>query len=161
MAWILLSALAAQGAPASVYTALDLDRCRVIRRVEEGESVTHECPGHMTVPLIVSQGDGRFDIDAGRDNEIWESLDPFNHPGPRVEWRMRGRVPVAIIYRLIVDHPRPDARSVLMVETIGSAARPGCLIATIDGALAGANARARAIADRRTASFRCGVDRPQ
>ncbi|HKR25771.1 MAG TPA: hypothetical protein VJS15_10960, partial [Allosphingosinicella sp.] len=100
MAPLLALALAAAPAASSVYTELDLERCRVIERIEEGESVRLECPGHMTIPLFVSQGDGRFDIDAGADNEIWESLSPFNYPGPRVEWRTRGREAVAIIFRL-------------------------------------------------------------
>jgi hypothetical protein len=161
MAWILLAALAAQGAPASVYTALDLDRCRVTAQVEEGESVTQECPGHMTIPLIVSQGDGRFDIDAGADNEVWESLGPFNYPGPRVEWRMRGREVMAIIFRLISAAPERPGYSALLVETIGRAGRPGCLIARIDGRRADANEAARAVADARAATFRCGLDRPE
>ena len=157
MAPLLALALAAAPAASSVYTPLDLDRCRVIERIEEGESVRLECPGHMTIPLFVGQGDGRFDIDAGVENEVWESLDPFNHPGPRVEWRTRGRVPVAIVYRLIVDHPRPDARSVLMVESIGRGGRPGCLVAMVDGRTADANGVARRHADR-AGSFRCGRD---
>lgn len=154
-----LSLALAAPAAASVYTPLDLDRCRVIERSAEGEgeSVRLICPGHMTVPLLVGEGDGRFDIDAGVDNQVWESLDPFNHPGPRVEWRMRRRVPVAIVYRLIVDHPRPDARSVLMVESVGRTGRPGCLVAMVDGRLADANAVARRLADR-AAGFRCGRD---
>ncbi len=157
MAWILLASLAAAAAANdSVYTDLDLDRCRVIERIEEGESVRLECPGHMTIPLFVGQGDGRFDIDAGMENGTWESLDPFNHPGPRVEWRMRGRVAIAIVYRLIVDHPRPDARSVLMVESIGRG-RPGCLVAMVDGRTADANGVARRHADR-AERFRCGRD---
>jgi len=159
MAWILLASLAAAAAPAngSVYTPLDLDRCRVIERIEEGESVRWLCPGHATIPLYVNSGDGRFDLDAGIDNGQWESLDPFNHLGPRVEWRMRGRVAIAVIYRLVVDHPRPSARSVLAVETIGRRGRPGCLAALIDGALPEANALARTFADR-AGAFRCGRD---
>lgn len=158
MAWILLAWLAA-AAPAgsSVYTPLDLERCSVIERIEEGESVRWRCPGFAGIPLFVGAGDGRFDVDAGIDNGEWESLAPFNHLGPRVEWRLRGRTPVAIIYRIIVDHPRPSARSALAVETIGRRGRPGCLVALIDGGLANANALARAAADR-AATFRCGRD---
>jgi len=162
MAVILLAALAA-AAPASVsvYTELDLDACRVIEQVEEGESVRWRCPGHAGIPLFVGAGDGRFDVDAGADNEVWESIGEFNRPGPRVEWRLRGRVPVAIIFRLISVDPERPRRSVLMVKTIGRAGRPGCLIATIDGALPNANALARAQADRRAAGFRCGMDRAE
>lgn len=151
------SASAAAAANASAYTPLDLDACRVIERIEEGESVRWLCPGHAAIPLYVSAGDGRFDIDAGIDNGQWETLAPFNYPGPRVEWRMRGRAAIAIVYRLIVDHPRPDARSVLMVESIGRGGRPGCLVAMVDGRTANANHVARRHADRAD-RFRCGRD---
>jgi len=157
MALLLALALAAAPAAASVYTPLDLDRCRVIERIEEGESIRWECPGHLTIPLFVSEGDGRFDVDAGMENDTWETLDPFNYPGPRVEWRMRGRVPVAIIYRLISAAPEAPGLSVLMVESIGSAARPGCLVAMIDGRAVRANDLARLHADR-AGRFRCGRD---
>lgn len=162
MAWILLASLAA-AAPAntSVYTALDLGRCRVIERIEEGESVRWRCPGHAGIPLLVGTGDGRFDVDAGVDNNEWESLSQFNNPGPRVEWRLRGQRPIAIIYRLSTSSPETAAFSRLAVETIGRAGRPGCVIGWIDGGLPDANARARAIADRRAESFRCGVDRAE
>jgi len=153
----LLLALAA--ANSSAYTPLVLDRCRVIERIEEGESVRFLCPGHAGVPLYVNAGDGRFDLDAGVDNEEWESLNPFNHLGPRVEWRMRGRVPVAAIYRVIVDAPESMVRSALVVESIGRPGRPGCLTAVINGALPNANALARADADR-AAAHRCGTQAP-
>jgi hypothetical protein len=165
MAWILLASLAAAApaaAPAntSVYTPLAVARCRVLRRDEESESVSWRCPGHAGIPLFVATGDGRFDVDAGVDNGRWESLSPFNQLGPRVEWRLRGRRPVAIIYRYFVTVPEQAPYSRLAVESVGRAGRPGCLIALIDGALPNANGLARAEADRRAESFRCGVDSP-
>lgn len=158
MAWILLASLAA-AAPAgsSVYTPLDLDRCRVIERIEEGESVSLRCPGLAGIPLFVNAGDGRHDVDAGVDNNQWESLPGFNRLGPRVEWRRRGGTPVAIIYRHILTGEQAPG-SVLAVESIGRQGRPGCLIALIGGALANGNALARDRADRRAATFRCGRD---
>ncbi len=129
----------------------------MIEQVEEGASVLWSCPGHGAVPLLVATGDGRFDVDAGVANEEWETLPAFNNPGPRVEWRLDGTAPVAIIYRLIsaaAEHPG----SALFVETVGREGAPGCTVAIIHGALPDANARAREIADRRAASFRCGVD---
>ncbi len=162
LALALLAAAAAAAQPAtSVYTALDLDSCEVLEIVEEGESVRQRCPGFGGVPLFVSAGDGRFDVDAGIDNGEWESLAAFNAPGGRIEWRLRGGRPFAIIFRLTTVVPGQRATSALMVETIGQAGRPGCQIASIDGAVANANAVARAIADRRAGAFRCGTDRPE
>lgn len=156
----LVATLAAPAAPAnsSVYTELALDRCTLIEQSEEWESL--RCPGHATIPLFVSIGDGRVDIDAGLDNGEWESLNAFNRPGPRVEWRLNGREPIAVIYRLIIATPEVPPGSALIVATIGRRGRPGCRIATIDGALPDANARARAAADR-APRFRCGIDRPE
>ena len=150
---------AAAAAADSVYTPLTLDACRVLERVEEGESVRWLCPGHAGIPLFVSAGDGRFDVDAGIDNGEWESLPAFNRLGPRVEWRRRDRRPVAIIFRHILTGGERDTGSVLAVESVGRRGRPGCLVALIGGALPNANALARMAADR-AAAFRCGHDRP-
>lgn len=159
MAWMLLVSLAA-AAPAagSAYTPLDLDRCRVIERIEEGESVRWRCPGLAGIPLFINSGDGRFDLDAGIDNGQWESLPQFNRPGPRVEWRRRAGRPFAVIYRLVTAGADQEPGSVLGVETIGRPGRPGCLIALIGGALPNANALARSVADRQAPAFRCGRD---
>ncbi len=143
----------------SVYTTLDLDRCRTLEVAEEGESVRQRCPGLGAIPLLVNAGDGRFDVDAGVDNGEWESLAAFNAPGPRIEWRLAAGRPFAIIYRLRLTSPEQPPGSALIVETIGRPGAPGCQIATVDGALADANARARAIADRQARTFRCPAGR--
>lgn len=146
----------------STYTSLNnLDRCQMIERIEEGMSARWRCPGPSGVPLFVNVGDDRYDLDAGIDNGVWESLDALNSPGPNVEWRLHGGRPMAIIYRLIIsaDNGLNEAHH-LFVETIGRSGRPGCVIARIDAGRADANARARAEADLRAANFRCGHDQP-
>jgi hypothetical protein len=142
----------------SVYTPLNLDTCRVIARAAEGDSTSWRCPGRAGIALFVSANDDRFDLDAGVDNGVWESLGGFNRLGPRVEWRLRGRTPVALIYRYFLTGADGPGGSVLAVESIGRPGRPGCLIALIGGAVPGANALARARADSSAARFRCGVD---
>jgi len=155
LAW---SPAAAQPA-SSVYTELDLDRCRILEVIPEGESVRRRCPGLGAIPLFVNAGDGRFDVDAGVDNGEWESIGGFNEIGPRIEWRRAGGRPFAIIYRLRLTSPEQPPGSTLIVETIGRRAAPGCQIATVDGALPDANVRARAIADRRARTHRCPAGR--
>jgi hypothetical protein len=121
------------------------------------------------VPLIVLTGDGRFDLDGGEDNGLWESAAPFNNPGPRVEWRRRGGArPHAIIYRLLLNDEGQSGRSMLGVETIsypvrqgGSEGWAGCLVAWIHGDVANANAVARRIADRMNRRFQCGHTEPE
>ncbi|HEV2815615.1 MAG TPA: hypothetical protein VGW40_00115 [Allosphingosinicella sp.] len=154
-----LAAFAPAPATSSVYTELNLDRCRILEAIPEGESVRWRCPGLGAIALFVNAGDGRYDVDAGLDNGEWESLGGFNEPGPRVEWRLAGRRPSAIIYRLRLTSPEQPPGSTLIVETIGRGGAPGCQIATVDGALADANARARAIADRRARTHRCPAGR--
>ena len=153
---------AKQGRVTSAYTDLNLRRCRSLTYQQEGESASWRCPGYRGVPLFVLTGDGRYDIDAGRDNGTWESVPPFNDFGPRVEWRLRGGRPFAIIYRLSLaqDENSEWSRSVLGVETVGGN-RPGCLIAWVDAATPDANAVARREADQRGSSFRCGRDEPR
>jgi len=158
---LLLAAAALAPAPASaqatssVYTLLDLARCRTLEVVAEGESVRRRCPGLGAIPLFVNAGDGRFDVDAGVDNGLWESLGGFNEIGPRIEWRRRNGRPFAIIYRLRLTSPDQPPGSSLIVETIGRRGAPGCQVATVDGSLSDGNARARAIADRRAPTHRC------
>jgi hypothetical protein len=151
----LAPAPAAAQAFSSVYTALDLDRCRTIEVVPEGESVRRRCPGLGAIPLFVNAGDGRFDVDAGVDNGQWESHGGFNEIGPRIEWRRRNGRAFAIIYRLRLTGADQPPGSSLIVETIGRRGAPGCQIAVVDGSLPDANARARAIADRRAPTHRC------
>ena len=161
MITILIAALAAQAAGSSVYTPLVLERCTIVEEILEEEGFTRwRCPGHAAIPLFVSSGEGRFDIDAGLDSGRFEFFHTLNRPAPRLEWRMRGSVPIAIVYRLLLDPFESAPRSVLIVKTIGRAGRPGCLIAAVDGTLPDANALARAAADR-APRFRCGVDQAE
>lgn len=145
----------------SVYTELNLDRCRRTSAVQEDDSASWRCAGHAGIPLLVFTGDGRFDVDAGVDNGVWESAAAFNNPGPRVEWRVRGGRPFVIIYRLLLTGDDNDGRTVLAVERIGRPGHPGCVMAWIDGASANPNMVARQIADTRAPGFRCGRDEPE
>jgi hypothetical protein len=143
----------------SAYTDVNLNRCKVLRTVEEGASTEWQCPGLSGTPLMIASGDERFDVDAGVFNEEFESTSPFSSLGPRVEWRLRGGQPFAIIYRLSMEGDGQGDRTVLGVETVGRRGRPGCLVAWIAGSVPNANATARQQADQRAGGFRCGRDR--
>ena len=146
----MISAAPAAGqAVRSAYTMLDLRRCRTLAIIPEGESVRRRCPGLAGINLFVNEGDGRAEIDAGHDDGRWESLPGFNSIGERIEWRLAGGRPFAIIYRLrLAATENAPAGSALIVEAIGRRGAPGCRIGLVDGALPDANARARALADR-------------
>lgn len=151
-------AAAQPGRVTSIYTSLDVARCARTSHDEESGSATWRCRGHAGIPLFVLAGDDRYDIDAGENNGEWEAPGRFSLPGPRIEWRMRRGRPFAIIYRLLLSGNDLPNSSVLAVESIGRPGRAGCLVAMIDGGLPNANALARARADARAASFRCGED---
>lgn len=144
----------------SACSDLDLERCTRLSYVEEGESVEWRCPGHAGIPLFVSAGDGRFDVDAGTRNAWFETRPPFNEPGSRVEWRIRGGRGFAIIHRLRLLDGDARGRSVLGVSRIGRDGVPGCLVGWEDGGTRSANRVARELADRTALRFRCGQHRP-
>ncbi len=130
----------------SAYTTLDLDRCTPIDRDEES-AARWRCGGFARISLFVQNGDDRYDVDAGREdqNEHWSSS--FDYPGKTVEWRLRRGKPFAIIYRLDSANPDAPSWSRLMVETIGGSS-PGCRVASIDARTRGANEQARKAADQ-------------
>ena len=150
------------GPATSAYTDVDLDRCSRVSRVEEGDSSIWRCRGHGGIPLWVLSGDGRFDVDAGENNDQFESQPGFNNPPRRIEWRLRAGRPRAIIYRLHLTGDGNDGRTLLGVETIGRSGQwAGCLIAWVDGDVPNANALAGRIADRDNRRFRCGHTEPE
>ncbi|MEO5578299.1 MAG: hypothetical protein ABIR25_04515 [Sphingomicrobium sp.] len=150
-----LTALAAStAAPAkgpaitSVYTDLNLDRCKQLERSEEGDWSVWRCPGFAGVSIYIESGDGRYDIDAGtRDkDDLWSG--PFDDIPARVEWRLRGGKPFALIYRLTIATPERPSTSRLLVEKVGRGSTPGCRTADIPGATPRANDLAREEAEK-------------
>jgi hypothetical protein len=145
---ILLIASPSASQPAritSAYTTFDLDRCASLDRDPEPASGRWRCKGYAGIPLFVQDGDDRFDIDAGRedDDQLWS--DSFDYPGKTIEWRLNRGKPFAIIYRLDSANPEAPKWSRLAVETIG---RGSCRIAEIDGRSRAANDQARKAADQ-------------
>ena len=145
----------------SDYTTLDLAGCDVMRRAAEGHSVEYRCLGRGNVSLLLHDGDGRFDLDAGVRNEEFQSIGAFNSIAPTIEWRLDTGNPVAVIFRLHDATMGSRDRSVLAVEKVGTAQSPGCRIAQIAGDTPDANMRARRIADERAADFDCSTDQMQ
>ena len=142
---------------ASVYTLLDLDKCELVsEETEEGTSAEWRCAGFGEVPLIVEEGDGRFDVDAGVRNEAFETIGAFNSLGENVEWRLRDGKPFAVIFRYLDATEEAKGRTVLAVEKVGSAAAPGCRVAQVAGDVPDANQVARDLADSNAAEFACG-----
>jgi len=142
----------------SAYTAFDLEACRLIGESSEGASADYACPGRGGVPIFVHLGDGRLDIDAGIDGEEFTTIGAFNELGERLEWRMKDGSPFAVIFRYRDVAPQSEGRTVIGIEKIGRADKPGCRVAQIGGETPDANRVAREMADARAEDFLCGAD---
>ena len=143
----------------SSYTKLDLDTCRVLdKSTGEGSWTEFRCEGLQDIPLFVSEGDGRFDVDAGIKNGDFATISAFNEIGDTIEWRLSNGKPFAVIFRYRDVSLESAPRSVLAVETVGRDGVPGCRVAQIDGSTSRANQRAREIADTEAINFDCGKE---
>ena len=171
---ILIAALVslALAAPAhaafnSSYTDLDLDQCLVLDADDFGASWS--CPGYKGYPLRVSEGDLRYSLDYGfniaANQNGSQTLPPFNHLGPKLEWRLSnaaGRwLPIATIVRYFTadSETGEDKGQVLVVTQLVEGNT--CHVAYVD-ALANkdANELARKAADE-SGDFDCALDEPE
>ena len=148
----------------SVYTSLDLEDCEVLETYEESGGQALRCEGYQDIPLYVTEGDARFDVDAGVPNSEWTTSGrPFNSIGDTVEWRIHDGKPVAIILRFNFETGGiPEKRSSeLAVISVGGEGSPGCLVDWIPADVQPSqNVAARQIADRQAESFDCGSNLP-
>lgn len=146
----------------SAYTDIDLNECLVLDADDFGASWS--CPGYKGYPLMVTEGDLRFSLVYGFGAKMadGQTLPPFNHLGPKLEWRLSnalGRwMPIATIVRYHTADPETgvDKGQVLVVTQLVEGNR--CHIAYID-ALANkdANELARQAADA-SGDFDCASD---
>lgn len=145
---------------ASTYTDFDLAKCAVLSEErEEGSSAEYRCPGFGDVPLLVQEGDGRFDLDAGGDDGGFQTIGAFNDIGDTVEWRLKDGQPFAVIFRFLDVTEEARGRSVLAVETVTRPGLPACRVAQIVGDTPDANQKARERADAAAADgFRCPAE---
>lgn len=149
------------GGFSSAYTTLDLDACTVTAsESEEGQWAERSCPGYKGIRLFVDDGDGRFDIDAGRRNQGFESLLAFNNPPTTIEWRLKDGKPFAVIYRISDATEEARGRTALFVERIGTDDRLGCTVAQVAGDEPNPNRKARELADTTAMDFACETDEP-
>ena len=87
--------LAAQHPPRSLYTTVDLKKCKSVQRPKDGDAWL--CKGLPGYPLYIAEGDMRYFMSAGpqpdKRRAATQTLAPFNHPFEgkstriTVEWR--------------------------------------------------------------------------
>lgn len=107
---------AAAGQIFSIYTDLSDTKCKTLEIDEEGTgSYRGDCGGVFGYKLHVIEGDLRQTIDIispdGKTHELqfWNFFGGFSAVGPRAEWRIRGKTPVALIVRLNVSEDPDDS----------------------------------------------------
>lgn len=109
-------AAAANSRNKSVYTDLDDTKCKTLEfNPDEGGSYKGECKGTAGYKLHVMEGDLRQSVNVVAPNKavhelkLWEHFSAFSSLGPRAEWRLNGKKPVALIVRLNVSENPEDA----------------------------------------------------
>lgn len=146
----------------SSYTDVDLDRCTVISADDFG--ATWACSGLKGMPVMIAEGDLRMFVSYGLESTIekaaQQTLPPFNHLGPRIEWRVsnvEGQYkPFATILRFFTAGPDGSETEgqVLVVTRVAPGAT--CHVAYIDArANQNANEMAREAADDLAMDFDC------
>lgn len=127
---VIAFAAAANGQIKSVYTDLDDTKCKTVELTDgEGGSYKGECKGTAGYKLHVLEGDLRQSVTVvdpkAKEHQLrfWEFFGGFSAVGPKAEWRVKGKTPVALIVRLNVseDMENSDKRtSYLIVAKITS-----------------------------------------
>lgn len=127
---VIFFATAINGQIKSVYTDLDDTKCKTVEPTDdEGGSYSGICPGTAGYKLNLLEGDLRQSITVidpkAKKHELrfWEFFGAFSAVGPKAEWRMKGKTPVALIVRLNVSEDVEDSSkltSYLIVAKITS-----------------------------------------
>lgn len=148
----------------SAFTQLELDECEVLRLYDESEGRELRCVGYRQIPVFVSIGDMRHDVDVGVRNDRWSSPTHRNKLGSTLEWRLRDGEPLAVIvrYELDGDTGATMERTELAVITIGQEGSPGCLVGWVSaGAQPSQLEAARALADEIVSTEPCAARNSQ
>ncbi len=111
----------------SVYTSLDTKTCKTIEQSDEGSGwYRGECKGVGGYKLEVTEGDIRQSINVIASPKKKFELNfsqvsgAFSTVGAKAEWRMKGKVPVALIVRFNASDPEDSNKttSYLVVSKI-------------------------------------------
>lgn len=141
------------------------DACQTIS--PDRESVFWRCPGPggfgFTYMDHVTFGGLSFGR-RGRENALSEDIGwppAGDGIGSRIEWRVTDGQPfAAIVARWRQVDPEENKRIVVELLVVRVIDKGGCAIASIGAFRPNALNEARAIADKRGPSFRCGTDKP-
>lgn len=111
----------------SIYTKLDDKSCKTLEADSSGAgSYRGRCPGIAGYKLDLLEGDLRQTINViapgNKKFELnfWSFYSSFSAIGQKAEWRMKGKTPVALIFRYNVSNPEDTTKntSYLMVAKV-------------------------------------------
>lgn len=141
----------------SVYSSLEEKQCRRIKSPNADEDDFEiRCRGAAGYSLVVTEGDLRQNITvvtpkgAKHSLDLWDVVSGgFSHVGPRAEWRLINKQPVAFIirYNASEDPEKPDKKSSYLVVTKITATEICVTDKISPSASASANEDARRAAD--------------
>jgi hypothetical protein len=148
----------------SVYTPLNLKRCRHTPGKEVEDYGSWQCVGYRGIAVLVKASDQRafvsYGPNAAKEPAANQTLPAFNSAGDMIEWRVERTAGVfATILRWNTTIDSSHRGQVLVITRLG----PGgvCHVGYVDGrANANANKLAAQIADSHARTFRCGSDQP-
>jgi hypothetical protein len=159
-----LACPASAGQISSLYTSLDLDKCKLVAsNPDEGGSAEFNCKGLNGMRVRVAEGDLRFFVSYGPNAEKQtaanQTLSPFNTIHKTLEWRVERVgskwVPFATILRYFWDSGDGRKGQTLVVTKLEG--DEACHVAHIKAeGNPGANMQARQAADTRARGFKCG-----
>jgi hypothetical protein len=156
---------AAVAAPKSVYTTFDFKKCKVLHAAvpDEEDGGSYLCKGYGGLTMYFASGDLREMMAFGKEPQnhcaATQMFSQFNSAGATIEWRVNQGKPFATIQRWTVSISGEDSEktaSWLVVSKLE--AKNSCRMAIVEGAMPGANAKARELADQLSSTFTCSRD---
>lgn len=156
----------AQAEMRSVYTKIDLKKCKQTEKADEYVfGGTWRCKGYGGYDVFISSVDDRESAAFGKSRENncsgLKTFNGFNSVGNTVEWRVKNGKPYAAILRWTVSiDPEDSTRlaSWLVVNKLGP--KDACHMHYVAGSYPNANDQARKAADDLAADFKCETDVP-
>lgn len=152
---LLLSASAIYSQNQSLYTGLGEKDCKTIEATDEGAgSYRGRCPGVGGYKLELLEGDLRQTVNVidpkGTKHELrfWEIFGGFSSVGPRAEWRMKGKKPVALIVRFNVSEDPEDSSKITSYLIVAKITASAVCVTDALKPTRSHNAEARRAADR-------------
>lgn len=141
--------------PTSTYTNLDAKFCKTLKLTSsEGGEYQGRCPGVSGYTLLVTEGDLRQNITVVTPKGTKHSLDlwtvvssAFSSLGPKAEWRMVKKKPIALIVRYNAsENPDDSTKTTSYLAVVKVTDSSICVTDKISPG-ASANVQARQAAD--------------